>query len=1499
MRNISKGLFYFTVVLAFIISTASALMLHPYFQRKAARAIASRLTSIAGTPIYIYSAYLSPSGTLHLKNFIVEDSTGLPVIDAAKVSIKLSYISPLGHRVVFSNLELENANVQVVKHYGDSSISLVKILRKFVPADTTPFGIGNNHLIVKRIRLEACHFTYQNGNKCGRKESGMDYHFIEVSQISGLIRNYHFTGDSMEFTIDRLAGRERSGLNIKNLQAKVELSSHHMVATNLYALTPISELDLDLAFRYNRWIDWENFIDSVYMKGTFRKGKLNMQDLGPFYPPFYTMNQELRFDGRAEGTLPMLSAYDLNIETGKATRFSGNLTLIGLPEPEETYMRIKARSFTTTYRDICNLVVPGGQKLCQTISIPAQITSLGYLTIQGNFTGFYNDFVADAIFSTALGRVYTDLRLNTDSLQHFSYSGNLRTEQFYLGKIVNLPDAIGRVSLHGSIRGRGTDPRDLTAELNLNIPALEIGGYTYTGSTIDGMIENASFSGILSINDPNLKFDFDGSIDFSHPQMEFNFDATLHHAYLQKLLIADRGDSLCKLSFTVNANFFASNLYDLEGYVNINHLRYIEKNTEYQTGKIILATSVQPDGFRTLSLLSGILDADIKGHYNLAALGPSLNIFLQNFIATFRLKEKTHPDPGDQNFTYTIKIKNFELISGIWFPWLRVAKNATLRGSFDSRKTSITLKASADTISIYGLKLSHFYVNGQTLDHRLDISSGGLRALLWPAKDLTAIYGIDSLMLRLSMYSDSIHYILSWGKKQEKNYSGLIKGFYAFSNYPSIAMKVTSGSFRIADSLYNILPSNSIIFKGEGLTEVRNFEIKGNQEHLLVDGIFGKDSAQVIKAQFDKVNLSHFNFLLSTFNSRIAGKLNGKILLRNILGKPFLESKLSVNDLNFNNTPLGQLSLNSTYNAAREELKIDAETVYTQNHTVYRPVSLKGSYFPFRTQNNFDLRLIADNFNLNALESLIHQIFPTLSGHVSTSIQLRGSPSKPELSGKIKFSQTQFRVAFINTSYSINDEISLTPSAIIFNNLTIKDSIGNKALCTGRIEHTWLRDFNFDLKIKPEKFLLFNNDALQNPVLSGSGFLSGVINISGPLKNLNVNIAATTERGTEVYIPLASSIDAQQADFISFRQHEELPEKKSMVKSTVELKGFSVVANLTLTPQARLRISLPQNAGTIESQGDGNISLAISNRGDLTLTGDYNIQSGTFLFNLQNILSRVLEIEKGSRIHFPGNPMDAEIDLAASFTTRTTLTGLGLDLDSTITSIRMPVKTLIRLQNKLLDPRISFSIKFPKIDEDIRRMVYTRLDTTNEVLMTQQFVSLLVLNSFSFTLTNKSLSNSIGISSFQMISNQISNLLSQVSRDLDIGINYRPGDAISAQELELALRTQLFDERVIIDGSLGMIGDPSRQQTSNFVGDINVEVKLTADGKIRLKAFNRSNNMELITVSAPYTQGVGLSYRKDFEALGDLFRRKRKTLQTSQALKPEEPALQVDQTDKM
>jgi len=141
----------------------------------------------------------------------------------------------------------------------------------------------------------------------------------------------------------------------------------------------------------------------------------------------------------------------------------------------------------------------------------------------------------------------------------------------------------------------------------------------------------------------------------------------------------------------------------------------------------------------------------------------------------------------------------------------------------------------------------------------------------------------------------------------------------------------------------------------------------------------------------------------------------------------------------------------------------------------------------------------------------------------------------------------------------------------------------------------------------------------------------------------------------------------------------------------------------------------------------------------------------------------------------------------------------------------------------------------------------------------------------------------LGASSFNVLSNQLSNWLSQISKDFDIGLHYKPGDKISSEELEVALSTQLFNDRITIDGNFGVIGNRVQSQNaSNIVGDIDVNFVLTKDGRLRLKAFSHSNvnswyNSNAFENISPYTQGLGITYKQEFDNFGDLFRRKKKS----------------------
>jgi hypothetical protein len=137
-------------------------------------------------------------------------------------------------------------------------------------------------------------------------------------------------------------------------------------------------------------------------------------------------------------------------------------------------------------------------------------------------------------------------------------------------------------------------------------------------------------------------------------------------------------------------------------------------------------------------------------------------------------------------------------------------------------------------------------------------------------------------------------------------------------------------------------------------------------------------------------------------------------------------------------------------------------------------------------------------------------------------------------------------------------------------------------------------------------------------------------------------------------------------------------------------------------------------------------------------------------------------------------------------------------------------------------------------------------------------------------------SATVGVTTTEMLSNQLSNWLSQISNDFDIGVNYRPGstELPNSQEVQVALSTQLLNDKVSINGNFDYGGTQSTTSTPGntaLTGAFNVEFKITE--KIRFKVFNRSNDNFYIDNGSQYTYGVGLFYRQDFDKFKDLFKK--------------------------
>jgi len=129
--------------------------------------------------------------------------------------------------------------------------------------------------------------------------------------------------------------------------------------------------------------------------------------------------------------------------------------------------------------------------------------------------------------------------------------------------------------------------------------------------------------------------------------------------------------------------------------------------------------------------------------------------------------------------------------------------------------------------------------------------------------------------------------------------------------------------------------------------------------------------------------------------------------------------------------------------------------------------------------------------------------------------------------------------------------------------------------------------------------------------------------------------------------------------------------------------------------------------------------------------------------------------------------------------------------------------------------------------------------------------------------------NMLETTASELFSNQLSNWLSKINDNWDVGINYRPGNDVTNDEIELALSTQIFNDRVTLDGNIGNNVNYYNTNSSQIVGDFEIKVKLVPSGKLQFKAYNRSNN-NLIYETAPYTQGVGISVTEEYNTLQEL-----------------------------
>jgi hypothetical protein len=314
---------------------------------------------------------------------------------------------------------------------------------------------------------------------------------------------------------------------------------------------------------------------------------------------------------------------------------------------------------------------------------------------------------------------------------------------------------------------------------------------------------------------------------------------------------------------------------------------------------------------------------------------------------------------------------------------------------------------------------------------------------------------------------------------------------------------------------------------------------------------------------------------------------------------------------------------------------------------------------------------------------------------------------------------------------------------------------------------------------------------------------------------------------------------------------------------------------IEITPEATIELVMdPVGGDKIRGNGTGDIRVEYGSKTDLAMYGSYTIQYGTYNFSLQQLIRKDFLLSDGGRVDFSGDPLEAILNLNAVYTLTANIEDLEERLakkESFRTSV--PVNCMLNLNGRLQNPDITFDMKFPNSTSELERQIKSVINT--DEMMMRQIIYLLVLNRF-YTpdYSQGAHTNEFNRMASSALSAQLSSLLNSLTDKVQIGTNIRTRqDGITDTEVEMLLSSTLLDNRLLFNGNFGYKNNFWLSNT--FIGEFDLEYKLTPSGEIRLKAYNHANDMYKYSQKSQTRQGVGLLYNKDFNNLSDLFRRRK------------------------
>ncbi len=1432
-------------ILAVVLLTFAVISI-PAVQTKLIRIAENKISSAIGLTVSVGGVSPMLWDGVALRNVYVFGEQNDTILSAEYLSASVNAINLDSSSFALSKITLSQPRIRlVIDSLGTFNID--PLLQNLSSDDTT----SNVRLSVDEVFIRKASF-YFDDMTAPFAEKGMDFSHLQVDNLYASISNFVMENGSYSASIQKFSAQEKSGFKLSYLFGDVQVTDTIIDCSDVaISATDSKVYAKHFSLSYTDFSDFSDFCEKVAISANVNHSSVSLHDVSYFAPVLEQMPYRFTIHGDFEGTVSDFVASDIHIGYGKSSQLVGMVEAQGLPDLDKTKFRIQAQNLSVNSYDISHTLLPF-QEEEKYVELPSVLDAFSFFKFTGTVSGTTRDASLVGTLLSDAGKIDADVRMVQNKT--IACDGSVTFKQFDCSYLLSDSDILGKIS--GSVLAsvEFNENSFLNGTLKGIVDTLECNGYAYKSIDLDTRFSSERFGGKVSINDANLKMNFAGGLDFSVKTPEIKFISTIEKANLDKLNLFS--DSLSSVSFSTQVDLYGADLDDLNGIASIRNLEYSNAKGTVSTKNIAVNFSNEKQQ-RNIALRSAFADAEINGQGSYGDLYNNILALLGQNISALPYNK----DKGNQTseFTFSATVKNIDTVFSLLFPDLRIKNGTTCSAVYSKEKNTAS-------IDIHSPRCSYGSVAMYNGDISLDCDETGILVNSKCTLDSDSKSG-NTLMADCSIVKDSLSMHTAWSLASALKTHGecAIRGAMQtkqIGELPKFVLTVIPSQFYLADSLWNIAESHLVVDTTS--ISISGFCLSKDAKKIHVDGVISENSNDYVVVDVENYDLRELNPLIGNENVRLAGQIEGRVRMKNLYATPLVFADINSGLVSFNDNELGSLRFRSFWENKQKALLLKAIIMREKDALL----SVEGKYVP--SSDSLRCTVACNDLDLKIFDEILQGTVDRLSGIVNGNVDLNGTLSYPTYSGELEATNGSFTVSYLNVPYKFSGKLRAQKTRFLFSDFTIEDSRRNTGEISGFVDIKDLGNPHYRIDISSPKILVMNTTAKDNDYFYGTIYYNGTAKIEGDLNETDITANGRSLENTVCSIPVSYSELSGVYDFLSF----DVDTTIQVQEKTTTSSGMTMNMTLSVTPDALAQIVFDPKVGdVIKARGNGDLQVKMDKDGDLQVYGKYQIDEGEYLFTLKNLINKKLVLQKGGTIAWNGDPLNAQVNLTANYETKASPQPL---FDSSVSATkRIPVTCKAMLQNNLMSPDISYDIAVPSSATQVSEV----LSTLSEDEKTLQFLSLMLQGSFMAVNSSAVGGNSV---SFEVLSNQINNLLSQLDPNLNVNVNYRLGtDNVTNNEFEFGISRQFWNDRILVNvngytdfGGANNTDVSTTAQANEFSGNVSVEMKVNKQGTLKVKGFSRSNDDEL-SEKQENTNGLGFSFTKDFNVLREFFRKEK------------------------